>query len=366
MGVDEVTKPGRGACVVCLEEDVAPLAAVPCGHQAICSDCIGKFSAGDPCPVCRVPTERFLKVFVVEPAVDQRALEAEQRAREAARAKAAAEEARAEVERQLQAATVDRISAEAARAAAESAAALLETQKSQAAAEKAALEERARAAEQMYQEAKRTQEELRTQLAVPRMPAQAVERVVDLEEASCAPGDAVQAVWAGNGRQYPAVIQMIGIETIKVEWNDGATTHCVVHADKVFKNGVPCSNLQVCRKHAFETFEVGARVEANFKGTWYLGTVRHLPEADKEKKNRYAVQCDVDKPGILTKTSILRLPQVDDEEVSLIAVGSSASASSSAGEKRSRDADEEDSMPPALKCMRAWQEQDALVIDVDD
>jgi len=53
----------QGICVVCLDA-LAAIAAIPCGHLALCEECAQQFS-GDtfPCPVCRQPTESLLRIY---------------------------------------------------------------------------------------------------------------------------------------------------------------------------------------------------------------------------------------------------------------------------------------------------------------
>lgn len=52
---------------------------------------------------------------------------------------------------------------------------------------------------------------------------------------------------------------------------------------------------------------VGDRVEAYYEREWYVGTVVALPEHDQTGTGRYAVQCDVDEPGMYTFTTEVRL-----------------------------------------------------------
>lgn len=56
-----------GSCVICLEEHAATMAIAPCGHQALCHDCAGKTRIGGPCPVCRLPIQSVIKVFLAAP-----------------------------------------------------------------------------------------------------------------------------------------------------------------------------------------------------------------------------------------------------------------------------------------------------------
>lgn len=61
----------------------------------------------------------------------------------------------------------------------------------------------------------------------------------------------------------------------------------------------------------YQLIEVGSRVEVLFEGTWYIGTVLHVPAEDVD--SRYAVQCDADVPGVITKTdSVVLVKGVGD------------------------------------------------------
>jgi len=59
-----------------------------------------------------------------------------------------------------------------------------------------------------------------------------------------------------------------------------------------------------------QTIVVGTRVEIKYGEIWYAGYVVKLPEEDPAKQDRYAVQCDADRPGTHTyaSQSELRLP----------------------------------------------------------
>lgn len=57
-----------GDCVVCLEENCASRLVTPCGHQALCATCAGRFKIGDKCPVCRKQVTGIVEVFVAAPA----------------------------------------------------------------------------------------------------------------------------------------------------------------------------------------------------------------------------------------------------------------------------------------------------------
>jgi len=58
-------------------------------------------------------------------------------------------------------------------------------------------------------------------------------------------------------------------------------------------------------------FDVGSRVEANYQGKWYRGNVVKVPADDKNGKDRWTVQCDVHKAGMLTYTKRIRSPGVE-------------------------------------------------------
>lgn len=62
-----------GDCVLCLEPHRATFAAVPCGHQALCQDCVPLLRERPECPVCRARVDSFVKIFAVaaEPARDE-------------------------------------------------------------------------------------------------------------------------------------------------------------------------------------------------------------------------------------------------------------------------------------------------------
>jgi len=64
-------------------------------------------------------------------------------------------------------------------------------------------------------------------------------------------------------------------------------------------------------------FPPEARVEALYEGSWYLGTVKGLPDDDPNGLGRFAVQCDDDEEGIYAFVVHVRHPQVqrtDSEE----------------------------------------------------
>ena len=50
-------------CVVCLD-DMRTMACIPCGHRCACEACAGVLDRARGCPVCRVPIEGFLRVYV--------------------------------------------------------------------------------------------------------------------------------------------------------------------------------------------------------------------------------------------------------------------------------------------------------------
>eukprot|EP00427_Karlodinium_veneficum_P063943 CAMPEP_0169340594 /NCGR_PEP_ID=MMETSP1017-20121227/19042_1 /TAXON_ID=342587 /ORGANISM="Karlodinium micrum, Strain CCMP2283" /LENGTH=855 /DNA_ID=CAMNT_0009436225 /DNA_START=127 /DNA_END=2691 /DNA_ORIENTATION=- len=60
-----------------------------------------------------------------------------------------------------------------------------------------------------------------------------------------------------------------------------------------------------------EAIGIGSRVEAEYRDSWYKGTVVKLPEDDREGKRRYGVQCDVDDEGRLTYTNKVRLKEFE-------------------------------------------------------
>ena len=63
---------------------------------------------------------------------------------------------------------------------------------------------------------------------------QATSRQLQAAVASCTQGDSVQAVWAGSGNYYAAVIASIQSDgTITVDWDDGDTSHRTFPADQV-------------------------------------------------------------------------------------------------------------------------------------
>ena len=54
----------RSQCCVCLTEDAEMTVAVACGHLCACVQCARSIGGGgSPCPICRRPVERFIKVF---------------------------------------------------------------------------------------------------------------------------------------------------------------------------------------------------------------------------------------------------------------------------------------------------------------
>lgn len=66
----------------------------------------------------------------------------------------------------------------------------------------------------------------------------------------CARGDAVEAVYAGNGTVYEAVVASVNTDgTVSVNWKDGDRSHRHVPIQQVFKNGVPCSKASPPSSH---------------------------------------------------------------------------------------------------------------------
>ena len=61
------------------------------------------------------------------------------------------------------------------------------------------------------------------------------------EGSSCMVGDAVEAVWAGDGAYYSATITDITGDSITVDWTDGSTNHRTMDAMSVRKEGVMCT-----------------------------------------------------------------------------------------------------------------------------
>lgn len=69
---EEMGGPSQNTCVVCLDAP-ANMAAVPCGHLALCEVCavqlpgsVGRrrpHDARPPCPVCRRSTERLIQIY---------------------------------------------------------------------------------------------------------------------------------------------------------------------------------------------------------------------------------------------------------------------------------------------------------------
>ncbi|KAG8463426.1 hypothetical protein KFE25_004937 [Diacronema lutheri] len=59
-------QPARGAeshlCVICLEAD-AVIAALPCGHRALCARDSQALGLRSPCPVCRQTIEQFQRIY---------------------------------------------------------------------------------------------------------------------------------------------------------------------------------------------------------------------------------------------------------------------------------------------------------------
>ena len=50
-------------CCICLRSPVPMCMAVPCGHLRVCVDCACSFANGAPCPLCRRPTERYVRAY---------------------------------------------------------------------------------------------------------------------------------------------------------------------------------------------------------------------------------------------------------------------------------------------------------------
>ena len=53
----------RGRCCVCLSDDANVTAAVPCGHTNTCHRCSRTLKKYAPCPICRMPVEKFVRLF---------------------------------------------------------------------------------------------------------------------------------------------------------------------------------------------------------------------------------------------------------------------------------------------------------------
>ena len=53
--------PGR--CCICLETNTECAVADPCGHASVCAACSPSFAPRAPCPMCRCPVEKYIRVF---------------------------------------------------------------------------------------------------------------------------------------------------------------------------------------------------------------------------------------------------------------------------------------------------------------
>ena len=51
------------SCCICLQADAVMTAADPCGHASVCEECSHQFAINAPCPVCREPVSKYLKVY---------------------------------------------------------------------------------------------------------------------------------------------------------------------------------------------------------------------------------------------------------------------------------------------------------------
>ena len=59
----------------------------------------------------------------------------------------------------------------------------------------------------------------------------------------CRIGDAVQAIYQGNGKVYGAHIVHIAGNVITVNWNDGDPHHRQIDSKGVYKNAATCFSL---------------------------------------------------------------------------------------------------------------------------
>lgn len=70
--------------------------------------------------------------------------------------------------------------------------------------------------------------------------------------------------------------------------------------------------LEECKEKQPD-LKVGDRVEVLWEKSWSKGKIEKRPEDDKDKKGRWTVQCDADKPGLLTYSFRVRVPLEDDQ-----------------------------------------------------
>jgi len=50
-------------CCICLQVISALTAADPCGHTSVCENCSQQFSVNAPCPICREPVAKYIRIY---------------------------------------------------------------------------------------------------------------------------------------------------------------------------------------------------------------------------------------------------------------------------------------------------------------
>ena len=50
-------------CCICMELSAGVMVADPCGHTDVCPQCSFTFPAFAPCPICRSPVEKYVRMF---------------------------------------------------------------------------------------------------------------------------------------------------------------------------------------------------------------------------------------------------------------------------------------------------------------
>lgn len=53
----------KNQCCICLQAGGTLSVADPCGHTAVCEECSQQFAINAPCPVCREPVAKYIRIY---------------------------------------------------------------------------------------------------------------------------------------------------------------------------------------------------------------------------------------------------------------------------------------------------------------
>jgi hypothetical protein len=125
------------------------------------------------------------------------------------------------------------------------------------------------------------------------------------------------------------------------------------------------SSRQFTRKAADDPatqIQLGSRVEAEYKGVWYQGTVKGLASDDASGLGRYAIHCDDDQDHVLLYTNAVRLLEVSSPITERLTVKTAQDLGppleGPADQGRATVMTSEDSEEPPGKGSEAWAVDD--------